>query len=180
VPITAALKVRGPENPKHGEYNMKHSWAAGTVYATQNGTALPITEMPDEVFAGKVLGDGMCILPLDGNVYAPVNGVVESADDTGHAYGIAAEDGADIMIHIGVDTVELAGTGFKRKVKPGQSVKAGDLICSVNLAAVKKAGYSVHTAILLCNVEFFTITGTTTDSVVRAGETVLFRYERTQ
>ena len=69
---------------------MKDNWEAGTVYATQKGKALPITEMPDEVFAGRVLGDGICILPLDGNVYAPVNGIVESADDTGHAYGIAA------------------------------------------------------------------------------------------
>jgi glucose-specific phosphotransferase system IIA component len=157
---------------------MKDTWETGIVYATQNGRALPITGMPDEVFAEKVPGDGICILPEDGKVYAPVNGVVESADDTGHAYGIAAEDGADIMIHIGVDTVELAGTGFKRKVKPGQRVKAGDLICSVNLERVKKAGYAVHTAIILCNVELFTITGTTTDSVVRAGRTVIFRYER--
>ncbi|MDR2786111.1 MAG: PTS glucose transporter subunit IIA [Treponema sp.] len=157
---------------------MKDTWEKGIVYATQNGRALPITEMPDEVFAEKVPGDGICILPKDGKVYAPVNGVVESADDTGHAYGIAAEDGADIMIHIGVDTVELAGTGFKRKVKPGQLVKAGDLICSVNLETVKKAGYSVHTAIVLCNVEFFTITGITADSVVQAGKTVIFRYER--
>jgi glucose-specific phosphotransferase system IIA component len=157
---------------------MRDGWEAGMVYATQNGKALSITEMPDEVFAGKVLGDGICILPLDGNVYAPVNGIVESADDTGHAYGIVAEDGADIMIHIGVDTVELAGMGFKRKVKPGQLVKAGDLICSVNLEAVKKAGYSVHTAVLLCNAEFFAITGTAADSTVQAGKTILFRYER--
>ncbi|MDR2662853.1 MAG: PTS glucose transporter subunit IIA [Treponema sp.] len=156
----------------------KDTWEPGTVYATQNGTALAITEMPDEVFAGKVLGDGICILPDDGKVYAPVDGMVESADDTGHAYGIAADDGADIMIHIGVDTVELAGAGFKRLVKPGQSVKAGELICDVDLEAVKKAGYPVHTALLLSNGEFFAITGTAADSPVLAGKTAAFRYKK--
>jgi glucose-specific phosphotransferase system IIA component len=156
----------------------KDNWEAGTVYATQNGTALAISEMPDEIFAGKVLGDGVCILPDDGKVYAPVNGTVESADTTGHAYGIIADDGANIMIHIGVDTVELAGEGFRRRVEQGQFVKAGELICDVDLEALKKAGYSIHTALLLSNGEAFTITGTAADSAVQAGKTVAFRYKR--
>jgi glucose-specific phosphotransferase system IIA component len=150
---------------------------AGIVYAPQNGTMLPIEEMPDEVFATKVLGDGICVVPSDGKVYCPVSGVIESIADAGHAFGIVSLDGADIMIHIGVDTVELAGRGFKTRVRLGQRLKAGDLLCEVDLPAVTKAGYAIHTAVLLTNLENFKIDEFGRGNAA-AGKTAAFRYRK--
>jgi glucose-specific phosphotransferase system IIA component len=162
----------------YGECIVKNSREAGAVYATQNGKVLHISEMPDDVFATKVLGDGVCIVPEDGKVFAPVSGTVESSNDTGHAYGIVSNDGADIMVHIGVDTVELAGRGFKPNVKAGQPVKAGDLLCTADIGKIKEAGYQIHTAVLLCNSGDFDITETAVGKTVRGGQTVVFRYAR--
>jgi glucose-specific phosphotransferase system IIA component len=149
----------------------------GVVYATQNGIMLPLQEMPDEIFATKVLGDGICLLPDDGKVYAPVTGIVESVADASHAFGIVALDGADIMIHIGVDTVELKGQGFKSRVHPGGHVKTGDLLCEVDLSLLKKTGYASHTAILLTNLDQFEITGFGQGNAF-AGKTMVFQYQK--
>lgn len=149
----------------------------GIVYATQNGIILPIEDMPDEVFAAKVLGDGICLVPADGKVYCPVAGVIESIADAGHAFGVVALDGADIMIHIGVDTVEMAGKGFKNRVYIGQRLKVGDLLCEVDLPALMKAGYAIHTAVLLTNPEMFKIVNFYSGNAV-AGITRAFQYQR--
>ncbi|MDR3138760.1 MAG: PTS glucose transporter subunit IIA [Treponema sp.] len=150
----------------------------GAIYATQDGKILPIEEIPDEVFASKVLGDGICIVPSDGRVYAPVEGVIESIADANHAFGIAASDGADIMIHIGVDTVELSGSGFEPKVRLEQRVKAGDLLCQVDLSLIRKAGYAIHTAVLLTNPDTFKIVEFCYGDAA-GGKTVAFRYQKT-
>lgn len=150
---------------------------AGTAYATQTGQVLPLSQMPDPIFADKVLGDGVCILPADGTVCSPVSGTVDNIADAGHAYGIVAEDGAEIMVHIGVDTVELKGQGFAAKVRPGQRVSAGDVLCVVDLAAVKNAGYQPHTAVLLTNGDAFAL-GETFPGAAEAGKTPAFCYQR--
>lgn len=147
----------------------------GTAYATQNGQCLPIEQMPDPIFADKVLGDGVCIVPTDGKVHSPVTGVVDNVADAGHAVGVVADDGADIMVHIGVDTVEMKGSGFRPKVQAGQRVAMGDVLCVVDIAAVKSAGYNVHTAIVLTNGDAFTITETQPGDV-SAGESPVFCY----
>jgi glucose-specific phosphotransferase system IIA component len=149
----------------------------GVIYATQDGKILPVEEMPDEVFAGKVLGDGICIAPFNGSVYAPVDGVIESIADANHAFGITASDGADILIHIGVDTVELSGKGFKPKVRLAQRVKAGDLLCRVDLSLLREAGYAVHTAVLLVNLDTFKIVEFCYGDAA-GGKTVAFRYQK--
>jgi glucose-specific phosphotransferase system IIA component len=149
----------------------------GVIYATQDGKILPIEEIPDEVFAGKVLGNGICIVPSNGKVYAPVAGVIESIADANHAFGIAASDGADIVIHIGVDTVELSGKGFKPKVRLDQRVKAGDLLCQVDLSLLQAAGYATHTAVLLTNPDAFKIVEFYYGDAA-GGKTVAFRYQK--
>ncbi|MDR1249885.1 MAG: PTS glucose transporter subunit IIA [Treponema sp.] len=150
---------------------------AGAIYATQDGKVLPIEEMPDEVFAGRALGNGICIVPSNDKVYAPVEGVIESIADSHHAFGITASDGADIVIHIGVDTVELSGRGFKPKVRLDQRVKAGDLLCQVDLALLRKAGYAIHTAVLLANLDAFKIVEFCYGDAA-GGKTVAFRYQK--
>ncbi|MFP3042069.1 PTS glucose transporter subunit IIA [Treponema primitia] len=158
-------------------FGEKKKPSCGLVYATQNGSILPLSEMPDEVFADKVLGDGVCLIPADGMVYSPVDGVVETVADSRHAYGLVASDGAGIMIHIGVDTVELAGRGFQAKVRVGQRVKIGDSLCKVDLSVLRDAGYHVHTAVILTNLDRFQITEIHTGDGT-AKEAIVFRYQK--
>lgn len=149
----------------------------GVAYATQSGQTLPLEDMPDPVFAGKILGDGACLLPSDGRVYSPVSGRVDNIADASHAYGLVTNDGADIMVHIGVDTVELKGQGFVPKVKAGQQVAAGDLLCEVDLEAVTAAGYPSHTAVLLTNGDDFIMEHCPAGQA-QAGVTPLFTYKK--
>lgn len=105
------------------------------------GEIVELSEVNDPVFASGGLGTGCGQVPVNGNVYSPVTGVVKTVFPTKHAYGIMTDDGDEILVHIGVDTVQLKGEGFEASVEVGRHVKAGDLICKFDLEAVKKAGY---------------------------------------
>ncbi|MDL2293691.1 PTS glucose transporter subunit IIA [Ruminococcaceae bacterium OttesenSCG-928-D13] len=150
----------------------------GVVLSPQDGEIFSITEMPDPIFAEKILGDGVCILPANNYIYSPVDGCVDNVAGTGHAMGIISEDGAEIMIHIGVDTVELKGQGFKVNVKQGQKIKAGDLLCEVDVNFIKSKGYKPHTAVVLTNGGAFSVVGISTQKV-KAGKDVAFRFAPT-
>lgn len=108
--------------------------------APMSGQVVPLEQVPDPTFAQKMLGDGFAIEPTEGTVVSPVSGVVEAAFPTGHAFGLRAEDGTELLIHIGIDTVELNGDGFEVMVKQGDSVRQGDVLVKVDLEKIKKAG----------------------------------------
>ena len=146
-----------------------------TVYATQNGTVLPLEEIPDEVFSQKILGDGVGIIPASSRVYSPVNGTVSQVADTLHAFSIVAEDGAEVLIHIGVDTVRLKGKGFKVKVKSGDKVAVGDILCKVDLDYIRSQGLEIHTAIILVDGNGNSIKENNF-GMAKAAETPLFTY----
>lgn len=112
------------------------------------GTLMDLSEVPDQMFAQKLLGDGYAILPSDGGVYAPLSGVVTVAFATGHAFGIETKQGMEILIHIGIDTVEMEGEGFESFVKQGDKVKQGDLLCKVDLSKITAADKSPITPII--------------------------------
>ncbi|MGT2665997.1 beta-glucoside-specific PTS transporter subunit IIABC [Streptococcus rifensis] len=112
-----------------------------TVVAVATGTLVPLETVKDEVFASKAMGDGVALVPTTGEILAPVNGVVSTVFPTGHAYGIVRPDGVEVLVHIGINTVELAGQGFKALVQQGQTVKAGQALASVDLDLVKAKGY---------------------------------------
>lgn len=156
---------------------MFHKKTEPVVYATQTGTVFPIEESPDPVFAEKVLGDGVFIRPTDGNVYAPIAGKIRLVADTSHAYGILGADGVEILIHIGIDSVDLDGKGFTAHVKPDQKVKAGDLLCETDLEVLQKSGVSPDTMILITSKDRFKVTGKCSKPVT-AKETEIFRYEK--
>ena len=116
-----------------------------------NGKAVSLKQVPDPVFADKVLGDGMAVISTDGLFVSPVDGEISSVADTLHAVGFSSEDGLEILMHIGIDTVKLNGEGFTLHVKEGDKVKKGDLIAEVNLNLLKERGLNTITPIIICD-----------------------------
>lgn len=121
--------------------------------AVVDGTVIELTEVPDPVFAGKIVGDGCAIIPTGNKIVSPVNGIVVTVMDTLHAYCIEGEDGVNFLIHIGLDTVNLKGEGFKSFVKVGDTVKVGDLIAEADLEFISSKGYKLHTPIIILDMD---------------------------
>lgn len=121
------------------------------IAAPLNGTAVALEQVPDPVFSGKVLGDGCAIIPSDGKIYSPVNGEISSIAETRHAYGFTSEDGLEILIHFGLETVALKGEGFTSHVQEGDTVKVGDLIAEVDMELLKKHEINPITPVLICD-----------------------------
>lgn len=122
---------------------------AGRICAPVNGTVKCLESVNDGMFSEKIMGDGIVVIPSDGNFYSPVTGILESVFPTGHAYGIRTEAGEEILIHIGLDTVELKGNGFQAHVKQGQKIHMGDPLATVDLEKVKASGYSTATMVIV-------------------------------
>lgn len=115
------------------------------------GRVLPLSEVSDPVFSDRILGDGCAILPEDGNIYSPVDGVISSIAETRHAYGFLSRDGIEVLVHFGLETVSLGGEGFRSLKKEGDEVKKGEKIAEVDLALLKEKGISLMTPVLICN-----------------------------
>ena len=133
--------------------DLKKDQNTGKVFATQTGKAVDITEVPDEVFAGKMLGEGIAIIPTEGKVYSPVSGEVVSVAPTLHAYGIRTAEGLEYLVHIGLETVAWKGEGFKAAVKQGDQVNTGDLLAEVDLEFIQSKGCKTYTPIVITNLE---------------------------
>lgn len=146
-----------------------------TVTASQTGRAVPLTEVPDEVFSQKMLGDGLAVLPENELVLAPVAGELIEVPDSRHAYCIHTPDGLDVLLHIGINTVELKGEGFTCLVKAGDTVKAGQKLAKVDLELLKQHGYPLYTPIIITNMDAVK-TLETHPGETKAGETVIMEY----
>ncbi|MFT4109199.1 glucose PTS transporter subunit IIA [Propionicimonas sp.] len=121
------------------------------VLAPVAGTVVALDQVNDKVFASKALGDGVGIVPSDGHVVAPVGGVLITVPDSGHAFGIRTDDGVEVLVHVGIDTVQLEGKGFAVKVAADDRVEAGDELATVDLDGVKAAGYDTTTIVVVIN-----------------------------
>ncbi len=121
------------------------------VYAPIKGKAISLSDVPDEVFSAAMLGEGAAIEPSEGRAVAPITGTVEAIFDTKHAIGLKAEDGTEVLIHIGLDTVKLNGKYYDVKVKVGDKVTVGDLLVTFDISAIQKEGYPVVTPIIISN-----------------------------
>jgi len=124
---------------------------ASELGAPMSGELIGLSQVKDKVFASGALGKGVAVVPTSGEVYAPVAGTVVSAFPTGHAFGIKTDDGVEVLVHIGIDTVALNGKGFTSTVTQGQKVATGDLLASVDLELVKAAGYDPTTVMVITN-----------------------------
>ena len=130
--------------------NTKKSDSGILIKAPVSGQTVALDQVPDPVFSGKALGDGIAIVPVDGKIYSPVNGEIATVAATKHAYGFSSEDGLDILVHVGLETVALDGEGFTVHVNEGDKVKAGDLIAEVDLAFLAKKEINPITPVLIC------------------------------
>lgn len=123
------------------------------LHSPLEGTAIPMSQVKDETFAAEVLGKGIAVIPAKGQVKAPCNAVVETVFDTKHAIGLKADNGAELLIHIGVNTVELNGKYYTTHVNEGDHVKAGQLLISFDMEKIKEAGYDVTTPLIVTNTD---------------------------
>lgn len=122
-----------------------------TVYSPLKGTVIPLDQVDDPVFAGGMMGLGVGIEPAEGKLYAPADGEVAALFPTGHAVGLNTKDGMELLLHIGINTVEMQGDGFKIHTKQGAKVKAGELLVEFDIAKIEKAGFKATTMVLVSN-----------------------------
>jgi len=141
--------------------------------APLSGPVMPLSAVPDPVFAGGMLGDGIAIDPLDGRLIAPCDGIVSHVARTGHALTITSTAGAQILLHVGIDTVELKGTGFVLKVEQGQAVRTGDLLIEFDLDYVATHARSLVSVIAIANGDAYSVVDRTALAKVEAGNTPL-------
>ncbi len=122
-----------------------------TIYAFAEGSIVPLNKVADEVFASYTLGKGVAIKPHANTLYAPCDAKVSTVADTSHAVSLTAKDGAEILLHVGIDTVNLRGTFFDAKVKPGKSVKKGDKLIEFQREKIEFEGYDTTICMAVCN-----------------------------
>lgn len=127
------------------------------VLAPCDGTVLPLDESQDEMFQSGLLGAGCFIYPKSTEIFAPVSGVVKSAFPTGHALGIISEDGVELLLHFGIDTVNLNGRYMHTTAVAGDSIKAGDKIAEIDFPMIKKAGYAPDVYVIILNSDLYHI-----------------------
>lgn len=161
----ASPEPNTPEPSQAGQSQLLH--------AHMNGKVVPLEQVPDEAFSGKVLGDGCAIEPTDGKLYAPCDGVIDTVFDTCHAVNMRSDQGAELLLHVGIDTVKLGGKYFTAHVQDGQQVKTGDLLLSFDADKIRQAGYQLATPLIVCNSEDYDKMEPLAYDIIRAGAAFL-------
>lgn len=134
-----------------GLFNFKSK--KSVVVSPTSGEVLSITKCKDKVFSEKMMGDGFLIKPESGEFVSPVTGKVSMVFETKHAIAFTTNDGFEVLVHIGMDTVKLNGEGFEVLVNSGDKVKAGQKICNVDLSLIESKGYLTHTPVVITNLD---------------------------
>ena len=141
--------------------------------ACLNGTVVPLADVKDEAFASGALGDGIAIEPTDGELVAPADGEISSTFETHHAVGMTTTDGAELLMHIGIDTVKLGGKHFTYLVNEGDKVKKGQPLIRFELEAIKAEGYPVTTPLIVCNTDDYAAVAAKASGTVKQGDALL-------
>lgn len=162
------------EKPQtEGAENTETNGKTITLYSHMNGTAVKLEDVEDDVFSQKILGEGAAVEPSEGKLYAPCDGKIDSVFDTKHAVNMVSDDGVEILLHIGIDTVKLGGQYFEAHVSDGQEVKKGDLLISFDMDKIKAAGYKVTTPIIIGNTDDYASVEPAAENSISAGDIIL-------
>ena len=140
------------------------------LFAHMSGTVISLEDVEDETFAQKMLGDGVAIEPDEGRLYSPCEGTVQMIFDTKHAITLASDEGCEVILHIGIDTVKLGGKYFDVHVSDGQKVHKGDLLISFDLDAIRSEGYKTTTPLIICNTDDYSEVKAVSSGKISAGE----------
>ena len=163
-----------PKNPVVAPSPAAAPAAKDTVLsACLNGTVVPLADVKDEAFASGVLGDGIAIEPSDGELVAPADGEISSTFETHHAVGMTTADGAELLMHIGIDTVKLGGKHFTYLVNEGDKVKKGQPLIRFELEAIKAEGSPVTTTLIVCNTDDYAAVAAKASGTVKQGDALL-------
>lgn len=144
-----------------------------TVFSPFDGEIVPLSEVPDEAFSKELMGKGVAIIPENGNLVSPIDGKIQTIYKTKHAIGLVSNDGVEVMIHIGINTVKLKGEHFLVHVKAGDVVKKGDLLLQFDIEAIKSAGFDVITPIIITNTDNYLEILSSERKKITTGETIL-------
>ena len=180
-PKVAVIKAKledylesAPKNPVVAPSPAAAPAAKDTVLsACLNGTVVPLADVKDEAFASGVLGNGIAIEPADGELVAPADGEISSTFETHHAVGMTTADGAELLMHIGIDTVKLGGKHFTYLVNEGDKVKKGQPLIRFELEAIKAEGYPVTTPVIVCNTDDYAAVEAKASGTVKQGDALL-------
>ena len=129
---------------------MSKTVSSASLRSPVSGWVIPLEAVNDDVFSRKLLGDGVAVVPEEGTIYAPVDGIVDSVFSSLHAYTVLTAEGLGVLVHVGLGTVALDGEGFRCYVQPGQTVKAGEPVAEVDLALLKSRGLDTTTMLIVC------------------------------
>ena len=140
------------------------------LFAHMSGTVISLEDVEDETFAQKMLGDSVAIEPDEGRLYSPCEGTVQMIFDTKHAITLASDEGFEVILHIGIDTVKLGGKYFDVHVSDGQKVHKGDLLISFDLDAIRSEGYKTTTPLIICNTDDYSEVKAVSSGKISAGE----------
>lgn len=149
-----------------------------SILSAQSGKVVPLENVKDPVFSGKILGDGVAVLPSDPEVVAPISGTVTQIAHTLHAVGITGDDGVELLIHMGIDTVKLEGKGFTACVEQGQHVDAGQKIFEMDLSFISSSGYDPTTPCIITNMDEIKKMNVCAAGEVKAGIAKIMSYTK--
>ncbi len=161
------------EGPAEEKTAAAEALQENVVAAPLNGKAIPLADVPDETFAKGVLGLGAAIEPTEGKVVAPADGTVETIFDTKHAIGLSLNNGAEILIHIGINTVELGGEGYQAFVAEGDKVKKGQTLITFDMDFIKSKGYNTVTPVIVTNSDDYAAVALKAAGAIHTGDTLL-------
>lgn len=161
----------------NGLFGKKEGKKVITVASPAKGKCISITEVNDPTFSAEVLGRGIAVIPSEGVFYAPADGKVTMAFATGHAVSMETLEGVELLMHVGIDTVELQGKYFQMKVSNGQNIKKGDVLIKADLEGIRGEGYDTVAMLVVCNTDDFAEIDCISGREVQPGDEVMRLHE---
>lgn len=174
-PDQESAETKDPAEPPASEIVAERKPLVKTIELPSplSGTVIPLSEVDDPVFSGKILGEGVAIIPSEGRVSAPADGTISAVTETRHAVGLTTDSGVELLIHVGLDTVQLGGDGFVLHCAMGDKVKQGELLLEFDMDKITRAGYSLTTPVLVANMADFVSVKASGEKQLKAGDSLL-------